>query len=125
MLFIFSVFPKIDLEQNELDSIFEEEVSDYSSDNSVFSNVLNSPLKNLDLDDDNNNNNNNIIKENSRIYFSSDDSIKKIKRKRVTLDSNNKKLRKYTNMKKIFFFKMIRIPNRKIIQNILNLLLLS
>jgi hypothetical protein len=52
---------------------------------------LNSPFKNLDLDDDNDNNNNNntIIKETSSIDFSSDDSFKKIKRKRVTIDAIN------------------------------------
>jgi hypothetical protein len=58
----------------------------------------------LDLEDDNNNNNNNnnnITKETSSIDFSSDESFKKIKRKRVSIDSINEKLRKYTNMKKI------------------------
>jgi hypothetical protein len=81
----------MDPEQNELDYIFEEELSDDSSNNSLFSNELNSPLKNLDFDDDNNNN----------IDFSDDDSFKKIKRKRISIDAINEKLRKYTNMKNI------------------------
>jgi hypothetical protein len=61
----------------------------------------------LDLDVDNYNNNNdnnnniNITKETFSIDFSSDDSFKKIKRKRITIDSINEKLRKYTNMKNI------------------------
>jgi hypothetical protein len=56
----------------------------------------------LDLeDDDNNNNNNNITKETSSIDFSSDDSFKKIKRKRVTMGTINEKLKKYANMKNI------------------------
>jgi hypothetical protein len=94
----------MDSEQNEIESIFEEEVSEDSSDNSLFSNKLNSPLNNLDLEDNNNNNNNNnnnITKETSSIDLSSDYSFKKIKRKRVTIDSINEKLRKYTNMKNI------------------------
>jgi hypothetical protein len=102
--FIFKFLEKkMDSEQNELDSIFEDEVSEESSDNSVFSSKLNSPFKNLDLDDNDNNNNNdnNIITETSSIDFSSDNSYKKIKIKRVTIDSINEKLRKYTNMKNI------------------------
>jgi hypothetical protein len=78
----------MDSEQNELESIFEDEVTEDSSDNSLFSSKLNSPFKNLDLEDDdnnNNNNNNNITKETSNINFSSDDSFKKIKRKRELL----------------------------------------
>jgi hypothetical protein len=68
----FSVFEKMDSEQNELESIFEEEVSEDSSDNSLFSRELNSSFKNLDLenDNDNSNNNNNIIKETSSIDLS-------------------------------------------------------
>jgi hypothetical protein len=97
----------MDFEQNELDSIFEEEVSEDSSNNSLFSSKLNSPFKNLDLEDDNNNNNNNnnniITKETSSIDFSSEESFKKIKRKRITTDSINEKIRKYTNMKNILF----------------------
>jgi hypothetical protein len=90
-------------EQNELDSIFEEELSDGNSDNSIFTNSFNSPLKYLELYDNNHNNNNTttIIKENSNLDFSSDDSFKKIKRKRVTLNSINEKLRKYAIMKNI------------------------
>jgi hypothetical protein len=90
-------------EQNELQSIFEDEVSDESSHNSLFSSKLNSPFKNLDLEDNdnNNNNNNNIITETSSIDFSSDNSFKKIKRKRVTIDAINEKLRKYSNMKNL------------------------
>jgi hypothetical protein len=94
----------MDSEQNELDSIFEDEISEESSDNSLFRSKLNTPFKNLDLEDDdnnNNNNNNNITKKTSSIDFSSDGSYKKIKRKRVTIDSINEKLRKYTNMKNI------------------------
>jgi hypothetical protein len=94
----------MDFEQNELESVFEDEVSEDNSNDSVFSSKLNSPFKNLDLDDndDNNNNkNNNIITETSSIDFSSDDSFKKIKRKRITIDVINEKLRKYSNMKNI------------------------
>jgi hypothetical protein len=56
-------------------------------------------------DDNNNNNNSNIVKENFNVDFSSDDSLKKIKRKEVTLDVINGKLRKYSNMKKYFVSK--------------------
>jgi hypothetical protein len=49
--FYFFCFWKIDSEENEVESIFEEEVSENSSDNSVFSSKLNSPFKNLDLED--------------------------------------------------------------------------
>jgi hypothetical protein len=103
-LFFFSFRKKMDFEQNELESIFEDEVSEDSSNDSVFSSKLNSPFKNLDLEDNdnnNNNNNNNIITETSSIDFSSDDSFKKIKRKRVTIEAINEKLRKYSNMKNI------------------------
>jgi hypothetical protein len=101
----FQFWKKMDFEQNELESVFEDEVSEDSSSDSVFSSKLNSPFKNLDLEDNdnnnNNNNNNNIIIETSSIYFSSDDSFKKIKRKRITMDHINEKLRKYSNMKNI------------------------
>jgi hypothetical protein len=93
--FIFSFGKKMDFEQNELQSIFEDEVSEDSSNDSVFNNKINSPLKILDLDDDNNN----ITKETSSIDFSSVDSFKKIKRKRIFIDVINEKLRKYTNIK--------------------------
>jgi hypothetical protein len=55
----------MDPEQNELESVFEEKVSEDSLDNSLFSSELNSPFKNLDLEDEdnNNNNNNNITKK--------------------------------------------------------------
>jgi hypothetical protein len=71
-------FWKLDQEQNELDSVFEEELSDDISDNSLFNNDLNSPLKNLKIseDNDNNNNNNTIVKENIYDYFFSDDYLK-------------------------------------------------
>jgi hypothetical protein len=42
----------MDFEQNELESIFEDEVSEDSFNDSVFSSKLNSPFKNLDLDDE-------------------------------------------------------------------------
>jgi hypothetical protein len=83
----FSVLEKMDFEQNELESIFEDEGSEDSSNDSVFSSKLNSPFKNLDLEDNdnnnNNNNNNNIITETSTIDFSSDDSFKKLKEKEL------------------------------------------
>jgi hypothetical protein len=92
MLFVFSVFFSQKWIKNK--TIFEEEQSNDSSDNNLFSNELNCPLKNLDLDDDNNNNNNdnnnnnnndnnnnNIPEENSSIDFSPGDSLKKLKEK--------------------------------------------
>jgi hypothetical protein len=92
--FYFPIFEKMDSEQNELQSIFEDEVSENSSYDSDFSSKLNSPFKKLDLED-------NIIAETSSIDFSSDESFIKIKRKRVTLEVINEKLRKYSNMKNV------------------------